>query len=71
MKVYAQFIEPDLSGTLAPVCGSDAVAVLDGRYGLERLAAEARRICLLRGYSGFTIIRGSRFGQGQPVYEEV
>jgi hypothetical protein len=76
MKVYAQFIQPDLTGALAPALGSDSVAVLDGRFGLERLAEQSRGIlrslaAVQPGYCGFTIHRGSRFGEGREVYREI
>jgi hypothetical protein len=76
MKVYAKFYEPDLTGKLVPALGSDSVAVLDGRFGLERLTEAARSILrslavVQPGYCGFVIYRGSRFGEGREVYREI
>jgi hypothetical protein len=50
-----------------PACGSDSVAVLDGRFGMARCVAEARRICKARGFTGFTIERGARFTDSRIV----
>ena len=49
---------------LIEVCGSDGVAVFDGRYGIERMAAEALTICRKRGFKGFSLEAGPRFTQG-------
>ena len=76
MKVYAKFYQPDLTGKIVPALGSESVAVLDGRFGLERLREDARSILrslavVQPGYCGFVIYRGSRFGEGQEVYREI
>lgn len=41
-----------------PVCGSDGILYLDGRFNLERQALTARDICRQRGFIGFTLHKG-------------
>jgi hypothetical protein len=50
-----------------PACGSDSVAILDGRLSSTRRNAEARRLCLQRGFVGFQIESGSRFTSAQII----
>ena len=52
---------------LIPVCGSDSVAHLDGRWSLVVAAAMARAICRERKFLGFTINRGASFTQSREV----
>jgi hypothetical protein len=47
--------------TLIPACGSDAVLVIDGRWGEARAVAYAREVCLKRGWRGFTMNAGESF----------
>lgn len=68
-------IPPRFDGEVVPVeaLGSDGVAIIDGRFGLSRCAAEARAICRRRGYIGFTISRGDSFTRSRVIrqYEAV
>ena len=41
-----------------PACGSDGILYLDGRWSVRRQAAEAREVCLKRGFLGFTLHAG-------------
>lgn len=56
-----------------PALGSDGVAIFDGRFSVERCAAEARTICRKRGFIGFTIEAGEAFSRARVIraYEEV
>lgn len=42
----------------APACGSDGILYLDGRHGLPRQAAQARKVGRQRGFIGFTLHAG-------------
>lgn len=68
-------IPPRFDGERVPVeaLGSDGVAIFDGRFGLNRCAAEARELCRRRGFIGFTVSRGESFTQSRIVrgYEAV
>jgi hypothetical protein len=64
---FAEFYHPstgwnghDFSGPvkLIPACGSDSVLSFDGRWGAARVLAEARRVCTVRGWNGFTLNAG-------------
>ena len=62
------------AGKLFPACGSDSVLKFDGRWGLDRCAAEARRhmAALNRGikrgaYKGFTINAGRSFTDSRII----
>lgn len=59
----------DFSGPvkLVPACGSDSVAVIDGRLGPARRNALARDICRARGFKGFTINSGESFTRSQSI----
>jgi len=50
-----------------PACGSDSVAILDGRHSMIKAASDARRICRARGYKGFTIEAGPSFTRSRIV----
>ena len=52
---------------LIPACGSDSVALLDGRLAMRNAAAIAREICRKRGRLGFTINRGESFTRSREV----
>lgn len=52
---------------LIPALGSDGVAIFDGRFSVERCAAEARAICKARRFHGFTIEAGPRFTDSRIV----
>lgn len=64
---YANFWYPstgwngkDFSGPvkLIPGCGDNSYLRFDGRWSVERCAAEARRVCIARGHNGFTLHSG-------------
>ena len=57
---------PD-SVKLIPACGSDSVAVLDGRLGPARRIEEARAICKKRGFLGFSIHAGESFSRSSTI----
>jgi len=71
MKAHVQFFHDstgwngkDYSGPvkLIEACGSDSVAILDGRFGLARQHEEARRILALRPkYKAYQLRVGSSF----------
>lgn len=79
--IFATFYKPStgyVPGSIPPrfspdhvklieALGSDGVAVFDGRWGIERCATEARRICKARGFHGFTIETGPRFTDSRVV----
>lgn len=48
-------------------CGSDGVAILDGRYGPARRADAARAICKARGFIGFTLHAGKAFSRATEI----
>jgi hypothetical protein len=50
-----------------PACGSDSVAILDGRYSIARCASEARALARKRGYIGFTLEAGESFTRARVV----
>lgn len=65
---FAEFYHPstgwngkDYNGpvTLIPACGSDSVLPLDGRWRVGRCVNAARKVCIARGYHGFTLNSGS------------
>lgn len=49
---------PD-QGVYQPVCGSDGVAYLDGRWGVVRQNREAATIGHKRGFDGYRIASGT------------
>lgn len=59
----------DFSGPvkLIPACGSDSVAILDGRLSSANAAAHARDICRKRGFKGFTLHAGSSFTRSRET----
>lgn len=73
---FAEFYHPstgwngkDFSGpvTLIPACGSDSVLVIDGRFSRARANAEARRVCLARGWNGYTLNAGETFTRSRVI----
>ncbi|MDR5726251.1 MAG: hypothetical protein RB191_02160 [Terriglobia bacterium] len=52
---------------LIPACGSDSVAILDGRWSVRHGADIARGICRKRGFLGFAIHRGESFTRSHEV----
>jgi hypothetical protein len=82
VKVFAEFYHDstgwngqDFSGPvkLIPACGSDSVLRLDGRYGLPRLHATARRYgqnlnaSLGKGYRGYTLNAGESYSRAREI----
>lgn len=82
--IYAQFYYDStgyVPGSLPPcfspeyvkpieACGSDGVAVLDGRLSLRNLHREALRIGIMRGkFNGYKLMRGETFTRSGPVSE--
>lgn len=59
----------DYSGPvkLIPACGSDSVAVFDGRLSLNSCARLARDLCEISGFKGFTIESGESFTRASIV----
>lgn len=59
----------DFSGPvkLIPACGSDSVLVLDARLHMARSARQARLVCRIRGYKGFTINAGENFARSNTI----
>lgn len=56
-----EFLATDLTGKIAPICGSDGTWFPDGRYGLTRIEREAsamldRSPLRQRGVRGFRIV---------------
>lgn len=72
--VFAQFFHnstgwngKDFSGPvkLIEACGSDSVALIDGRYSIPRAADTARQICKARKFKGFTLNAGEAFSRSR------
>lgn len=59
----------DFSGPvkLIPACGSDSVAVFDGRLSLATCTRLARDLCKIRKFKGFHIARGESFTRARIV----
>jgi len=78
--IWAQFWDFDtgyIAGTIPPqfgarrpveACGSDGVAVLDGRHALTELRRQARKIAEDRGYIGFALHRGASFTRSHKIH---
>lgn len=73
---FAEFYHPstgwngaDFSGPvrLIPACGSDSVLPFDGRWGRERILREARRVCAVRGWNGFTLNAGATYNRSSET----
>lgn len=74
--IYAEFYHEstgwngrDYSGPvkLIPACGSDSVAVFDGRWSRAHCVREARDICAKRGRNGFTLNAGESFTRSRET----
>lgn len=50
-----------------PACGSDSILYIDGRYGNDRAAHEARETCRKRGFVGFTLNAGSSLSDSRVI----
>ena len=59
----------DFSGPvkLIPACGSDSVLILDGRFNARNQAAEARKVCSVRKFKGFTLNQGETFNRSRKT----
>ena len=76
MKYYVQFLEPNKDYTkMIEPCGSDSVYILDGRNSIQTMKRDAiERMDKLRhvqSYSGYRIMKGSRFDNSTVIYEWV
>ena len=62
MKVFVQYLDYDLKGKLAPVCGDRGIVILDGRQNLQTWIADAEMFNGFRRptYPAFDILRGDR-----------
>lgn len=82
--VYAEFYTnstgwngKDFSGpvTDVPMCGSDGVSILDGRYGKYRLHVQAKerlhRLRNVRTVTGYRLMRGEKFTTAKPISDFV
>lgn len=79
--IFAQFWHNStgyVAGTIPPqyspqavklieACGSDSVAIIDGRLGAFRREEEARAICKKRGFLGFSIHAGESFSRSSTI----
>jgi hypothetical protein len=67
---YAEFWHWGTDGKLRPMCGSDGVAFIDGRYGIARTHAEARSIGAKRRQAIAYVIReGGSVSDSRPLME--
>jgi hypothetical protein len=70
--VFADFYYTGvISGELVSACGSDGVAVLDGRWSMDKMHYEAERIARQRGFLAYKIHRGETFNRCSPITELV
>lgn len=69
---FAVFYHANLSGKLSPVCGSDGVVHIDGRFSKERASATAReqahRLRRVKPHLlGFQLFKGESYSRCSPV----
>ncbi len=68
---FACFYQKSAIAPFEPVeaCGDRAVIVLDGRSRPQTHVEIARKVCLKRGYIGFTLHMGETFMRASNVRE--
>ena len=50
-----------------PVCGSDSVLKLDGRFSTRTMVRIASEVCRKRGFIGFTLNAGDSFTRSREI----
>jgi len=80
MRVFVEFYHEstgwngvDFSGPvkLIPKCGSDSVAIMDGRWSRSTMVRKAREIAKQRKLPAFRLCAGARFDNAKPLTEVV
>ena len=73
MKRHIEYMDYDLSGELAPVCGDRGIVSLDGRNNLETQIQDGHNSNGYRRpvYPAFRIIEGERLFTAKPITDVI